>query len=395
MSFDRRATRLVAGRELREALRRKTAWFAVGVAFVGSLALMVLPELIGGSSNHRKLAVTGTPTPELTAAVQRVGRALDLRIVVSNLPSADAVRDAVKSDEIDAGLVLVDGQAGATGDGAEIITDDAGSQLVAVVRQALATERSVARLRAAGLDDQAITSALSSPVLRVTEVDPDRGGRIAAASVASLFVYLLLIMLTTQVANGVAIEKANRVSEVLLPIVPSHALLLGKVMAVSLLGMMPFVAGALPVLVKLVAGSGLPPGIGAVVAGSGAWLLLGAAFYLLVAGALGALVERPEDAGSSIASLSVLLVGSYLIGQAAADSPVGAVMALLPFSSPIVEPARLALGVSSPAEVIGSLSISVLAVALVGRVAGRVYGRAVVRTGRRLKLRDVLRRPAT
>ena len=68
-------------------------------------------------------------------------------------------------------------------------------------------------------------------------------------------------MLTIQVANGTAIEKANRISEVLLAIVRPAPLLFGKVVAVGLIGAMTLLAGAVPVLIKAVAGGDLPAGL--------------------------------------------------------------------------------------------------------------------------------------
>ena len=63
----------------------------------------------------------------------------------------------------------------------------------------------------------------------------------------------------------------------------------------------------------------------------------------------------------------------------------------VPLTSPIVMPSRLALGEASGAEIVASLLLLVAAVVVVGRVGATVYRRAVVRTGRRLKLREVLR----
>ena len=68
-------------------------------------------------------------------------------------------------------------------------------------------------------------------------------------------------------------------------------------------------------------------------------------------------------------------------------------LAYLPFTSPIFEPARLAVGVSSVVEVLGSLAVSVVAIVAVLRVGSTIYERAVVRTGRRLKVTEVLRGP--
>ena len=58
----------------------------------------------------------------------------------------------------------------------------------------------------------------------------------------------MLLLLTSQVASGVAIEKTNSVSEVLLAIVRPHALLFGKVIGVGLIGLFTLACGAIPVL---------------------------------------------------------------------------------------------------------------------------------------------------
>ena len=63
----------------------------------------------------------------------------------------------------------------------------------------------------------------------------------------------------------------------------------------------------------------------------------------------------------------------------------------VPFSSPVVEPARIAVGAASAIEMALSLAILVGSVAVAVRFGGIVYQRAIVRTGRRLKLSEVLR----
>jgi ABC-2 type transport system permease protein len=124
------------------------------------------------------------------------------------------------------------------------------------------------------------------------------------------------------------------------------------------------------------------------------WFLLGLALYLTIAGALGALVERQEEASSAVSPLMAVLIGTFVLLETGPDSPVTAVLAYVPLSSPLVEPARLAAGASSPTEVIGSLLVSLVAVAIAFRFASVVYGRAIVRTGRRLKVGEILRTAA-
>ena len=81
-------------------------------------------------------------------------------------------------------------------------------------------------------------------------------------------------------------------------------------------------------------------------------MVLGLALYLTTAGALGALVERQEEAGSVLTPLSLLLIGTYVLAQSSADGSFGAVLAIFPFTSPIVMPARIALGDASAGEIV-------------------------------------------
>ena len=69
---------------------------------------------------------------------------------------------------------------------------------------------------------------------------------------------------------------------------------------------------------------------------------------------------------------------------------IGAVLAQIPLTSPIVEPTRIVMGESSALEAASSLVILLIAAAVAVRFGGVVYRRAIVRTGRRLKVRDLL-----
>jgi ABC-2 type transport system permease protein len=193
------------------------------------------------------------------------------------------------------------------------------------------------------------------------------------------------------VASGVAIEKANRISEVLLAVVRPTALFFGKVVGVGLAGLAGLAVGGIPVAVKAVASGDLPAGLGSAVAGGLPWMLLGLVLYLTTAGALGALVERQEEVGSVLMPLSLLLIATYVVAQSAAGGGFGSVLAIFPYTSPIVMPVRLALGDASAGEIVASLAVGVVTVAFALRLGAAVYRRGIVHTGRRLHLGEVLR----
>lgn len=378
-------TRLVAGRELREAFRRKGFWIAAAVLLVGATAAVVLPEVLGGSSGATKYEVVVVGDhPGLVQALHATEDGLDATIHVTSVDTAAAALRRVQDNAID--LAVVPGP-----DPRIIVRADEHAGLVGAVRQAVATEALAEQLRAAGLSDPQIAAAFATPTPRIQQVDAGNGERKAASFILSLVLYVLLLTLMMQVANGTAAEKANRVSEVLLPIVRAGPLLFGKVIGISIAGLLGLAAGMVPVVVKLIAGGDLPDGIGGALIGSGAWFALGLVFFLTIAATLGALVERQEEAGSAVTPVTGLLIGTFIVTQGGTDSPLGTVLAYLPFSSPLMMPSRLAVGVSSPVEVVASLALLVGAVALAVRFGSVVYGRAIVRTGRRLKLREVLR----
>jgi ABC-2 type transport system permease protein len=66
------------------------------------------------------------------------------------------------------------------------------------------------------------------------------------------------------------------------------------------------------------------------------------------------------------------------------------VLAIFPLTSPVVMPARIALGDASGAEMVASLVIGILSVFLVLRIGAAVYRRGIVHTGRRMRLREAL-----
>ena len=382
---ERRALALVVGRELREATRRKTFWIVIGVALLASTAAVTLPAVLGDSrTTYDVVVVSGDQA--LHDELIDTGRVLDADIELTTTSSVDEARRAV--DDGKASIAVLGGDRPSI-----VVKAGENEQIVALAQQVLARRIQAAGLMAAGLSPSQVATAMAQPAVPVDERKADSESRRGSASIISIALYLILLMLTIQVANGTAIEKANRISEVLLAIVRPAPLLFGKVIAVGLVGFLTLAAGVAPVLIKLSVGGDLPAGLPSAIGAGAAWFVLGAALYLTIAGALGALVERQEEAGSAAAPLSIILVGSYLVGLSAPDSSLGAVLAVLPLTSTLVMPSRIAMGVASPASIIASLVLASIAVVLAVRVGAGVYRRAIVRTGRRVKLKDVLRAP--
>ena len=377
---------LVASRELRQAARKKSLRATAALLLIGSTAAMVVPDLIGGDDASTSDVTVVGDDPALTQALEALGPVLDTEIEVRVVAWEDVASRLVENGDTD--LAVVAGE-----DPTIIVRSGEQRTLVGAARQALFTSGLAGRLADAGLDDAQIGETVAVPAAEVRELDPGSQSRRAASAIISIVLYILLLTGMAQVATGTAIEKSNRISEMLLPVVRPSSLLFGKVVGVGVTNIVILTAGLLPIIVEFVGGGSLPDGIGGAIAASAAWFVLGLALYLTLAGMLGALVERQEEAGQVVAPLTFLLIGTYIAVQGSGDSAFSAVLGYVPLTSPIAEPARIAAGTSSPIEIVVSLLLLALAVGVAGVFASRIYARAIVRTGRRLKLRDVLNRP--
>jgi ABC-2 type transport system permease protein len=375
--------RLVVERELRESFRRRSFWIVTGLFLLASTALVVIPEFVGGGPDERTVAVAGDDG-EFADVLGELASSIDAEIEVRAVDDLEEGRVAVEDEDVDVAVDL-------TAEPPVVVARSADSSTVVLVRQAVTAFTFAAALGDAGVDPAQVDAAFAASDPVIEEVDPVDDARQGVAAIVTIVLYLLLLLLSTAVATGVAIEKSNRVSEVLLAIVPARHLLFGKVIGVAIIGALTLLAGALPVLVRAAVGGSLPDGAAATVGASAAWFLMGLALYLTAAGALGALVDRQEEVGSTIAPLSGVLIVAYFVGIASPESPLATVLAYVPFTSPMVMPARIGLGVASGVEMVVSLLLGIATVFVMARLAELVYRRAIVRTGRRLKLREVLR----
>lgn len=378
-----RTTWLVVEREVREAARSKGIWALVVLILLGTTALMVLPEIIPDRSDSGAVALVGEDRIGLVAALEAVPEP-DIRIT----RAADRDAAVLTIEDGDADLAVIVDPAGTS---TELIVEDEAEELVAVVRQVIANRVAATRLAEVGIDVADVSAAFADAAPTISLVDAEEPSRTGSALALTIVLYMIIVILTAQVASAVAVEKANRVSEVLLAIVPPRSMLAGKVIGVGIIGLVSLLAGASPVVVRLVAGGDLPEGLGWAILVSAAWFVGGLALYLTLAGSLGALVARQEEAGAVVTPLTMVLAVGYFAAISAGDSMVGLVLGVFPLTSPMVAPYRVAIGAGSPIEYAASIVVLAASVFALGRVGTVVFRRGIVHTGARLKLRDVLR----
>ena len=238
---------------------------------------------------------------------------------------------------------------------------------------------------------QVTVRVLSSP-------DPDRGERLAIALVVVALLYLALLLYGSLVAQGVVAEKSLGVPEFLLPMARPGQLLAGKVVGLGLAGLLQLVVvGVVGLVVALMTSVLASAGIavGAFAWGL-VWYVLGFLLYATVFAAVATLVSRQEDVQSVLMPVTVVLLVAFVLGFAVlsrdSSGTLPTVLSLVPFLSPLLMPGRLALAAVPFWQVLLALALTVLVIAVLARVCGRMYRNSLLRPGSRVTLRAALRR---
>jgi ABC-2 type transport system permease protein len=207
---------------------------------------------------------------------------------------------------------------------------------------------------------------------------------------------VIVAMYGSAVASGVAQEKTSRTAEILLSAMRPRQLLTGKVLGIGLCGLVqlavPVAAGA--IANGIVHSAHIPSTIWLLLPASLLWFVLGFALYGFAFAAAGAIVARQEEVQFVTAPLAFPLLAGYLLAYAVIGSPHAAwvrVLSFLPPLAPSLMSARIALGGVAWWETPLSVLLTLAAIVVTVRVAGRIYSSALVRGGARLSWGAALR----
>jgi ABC-2 type transport system permease protein len=386
-------TGLIAGREIRERLRSRLFRVVTVILLAVVAAAVVIPTIHSATAQSKRVGVVAG-SASLTAELQDLARSVGMRVQLVSEPDLPQARAALSSGHLDmvvdgTGKILVKNPISAS-------DTSAGARYVRDVALSLGEQRAFAR---AGLTPKQAAIVATAGPLPVESIQPGKTPRTTSEATALLGVILIFVVLTqylTWTLMGVMEEKASRVVEVLLATVRPIQLLAGKVIgigAVALAQAAALVAFAL-VLAEAV-GSSLVHGTAPlVVAATLVWLVLGYAFYSWVYAAAGSLAERQDQVQSLALPLSAPLIFGYivsLIGVSSGNpSLLVKVLAYLPPTAPFAMPTLVGFAEATWWQFLLSAAVCLACTVVVALLAARVYRTAVLQTGGRVRLRELI-----
>lgn len=388
-----RAVFLVSRREFLGRVRTKSfVWGTVAIVAVMA-GYVLLQTLLFDDAGRSRVALSGQATV-LAEPLKQTARSFGREVETVDVTDPAAAEEQVRSGEFDA---LV---SGAADDLRVVVKESLGEDLRNSIDLLVKQQVLDAQLAEAGLDPAVVARNVERAGVRVVALEPpdeQRGQRIVIGLVIAALLYYSLVVYGMMVAQGVVEEKSSRVVEILLATLRPWHLLLGKVVGLGAVGLLQLVlVGGIGL--ALASASGVLDAsavAGGALAAGALWYLIGFFLYATVFAAAAALVSRQEELQVVVTPINMSIVVGFVVGiNLLIGDPTGtpaAVLSLLPPFAPVLMPVRMAMGIAPAWQVLLAVVLALLAVALITWLGGKVYANAILRTGARVRLRDVLR----
>ncbi|OZE95567.1 ABC transporter permease [Rhodococcus sp. 15-2388-1-1a] len=390
------AVSLIAKREFTVQVMKKSFVISNVIILAVIVGGIIAFSIFSGSGDEERDVVGIAGDQSIAAVVEATGDAVGSPVEVREVADAAAARSGVESGDLDVALVP-DGTAGAY---TAVTESDLTGTLRAVVEGSVATQATNTALAQQGVDQNTLGAATSAATVTVDAIDPpdpEAGQRTALALSAVFLLYAQIIGFGMYVAMGVVEEKSSRVVELLLSTVRPLQLLWGKILGIGAVGILQLalygIAGV---------GAGLGTGVltvtGAAVsvfAATLAWFILGFAFFAVLYAAGGSMVSRQEDVNSTTMPLLILIMAMFFAAFYSVSDPESTLantLSWIPPFSAIMMPLRIAAGVTSPVQIVGSAVLMVITTAILAMGAAKIYQRSILRIGKTVSWKEAFSR---
>ncbi len=255
------------------------------------------------------------------------------------------------------------------------------------------------------LTKENVSDTISAKVLtdfsiNTNELGKNKWGGYFASILIVFALFFAIYFYGYSVSMSVASEKTSRVMEVLVTSVKPSRIILGKVAGTGCLGLLQlililatgigtfkvFYPGNLSIGGMTIDFSAISP---LAIVLMVVYFVLGYFLYAMMYAVVGATVSKAEDVNSAIMPLSLVSILAFYFAYgtfAIPNSLLAKAASLIPFTAAFSMPARLVSTDIAAWEVIASLGILAITLAIISMVSIKLYSLAILHYGNRLKL---------
>jgi ABC-2 type transport system permease protein len=357
---------------------------ALGAGFVGDWI-----NRRGDAERHRVAIVqpAGAPIPPL-ARIEWV--------LAPAAATPESLRQMVEDRTVDAAVVVPDGWL--AGDSVRAFVRRGTPGWIGDVRTHLSREARLRRAAAHGLDSTTLAS-FDDPVTwserSAVPARTSRGDRVLALGVLALTIMSIFVT-GMYMAIGIAGEKQQRVTEVVVSAIRPQAWMDGKIVAYATIGLLQTALwgvsmGAIAGMMGAAMGWTFDPWLSARVL---AFAALGFVLYCALFALVMATVKDLQSTQKFQAYLIFLPAIPFVFAEASIrtpDAPWVVALSHVPFFSPMLMPLRMLLGATHAWEAPVGIAVLIVTTLLVRRAAGEAFRIGMLMYGKELTLPELWR----
>ncbi len=381
---------LVAAREVRVKLTDRNFLISTGLTLLLILGLLGMQAFFASrdSAPAYTVAVASADGEALVGQVESALQADGPEATVKSVTveDGDAGNALLTSEDADA-MLLQEGQTWTlSSDGG--VPGDLGSAAAEAVRSAALASNA----DAAGTSLPALLDNTDLATDDISGADETQQGVITIAGlVFGMLFYLASLTFGISIANSVVEEKQSRIVEILAAVIPTRALLAGKVLGNTALafGQMALVIGVSLIGLSFTEYDKYVPLMREPLLWYLPFFIAGFIALACMWAAAGALASRVEDLQSTTMPLTMSLILIFIVALNL-DGFAEVVGSYVPVMSTILMPVRLLSGEASWWEPVASLGVTLAFCYVSISFGSKLYRRALMQTQGRVTLKQAL-----
>ncbi|WP_054639346.1 ABC transporter permease [Lactococcus fujiensis] len=384
-------TWLVAKNIYRSRIKGAGFWALVVSPFLLAAVYLIIGLIVSSGINATPhMAVVNEP---VLAQILKADK--NLKVDISETTDLNAARSKLSSGSID-GYLTVDQGAYTivTGTKTAVKFDQTSFQSALTEIQISQTAK---KLGLTSTDVQALltpaklTMETQTTSGKTSGGDDRTGANIAVGTIASVLIFVLLMMYVGIIGQEIGNEKSSRIMETLLAATSSNVQYYGKILGVIMLALTQigiYVVGfsiAYPFIKTQSAVKQIQGLLSGITVGFGVYLIMmalaGILGYLFLASIVASLVNEQaqvQQATQPIAFLSMIGYIGGIAGAAVPSNVILKVLSFIPFISPTLMTSRYAIQYSTTVEAWLALGLQIVATVAVAKAGEKIYSRNVL-----------------
>ena len=399
--------------KVKEYIKKKSFIVTNAIMVLIIIALCNIPNLInafGSGEDNGKLKVQIVDNENVLNASSELFNqiGLDYDIEYFTNKSLDDVKKAINDEEIDAAISLkkVDGTVVFD---YIVKKDDAFSehQTTADIFSNIIKSVNTNRLLLEENASPELIQAVNVPITyEIQGLEEDGGNQnFMIAMVSSFILFFAVYFYGYSVSTSVSSEKTSRVMETLVTSTTPTKIVIGKTIAMGLVGLGQLVG---LILVAIVSYKIFIPEnfdlISKIVAGLNinvvdvliclVYFVLGYTVYAFLSAVTGATISKVEDVQSASTPISLIALISFYLAYFTSTMPNSSASkfaSIFPFSSAFSMPGRILAGAVTGGEIVTSIIVLIVTAVILAMISIKVYSAAILHYGNRLKLKDLFK----